>query len=93
MTIIREYELDVKYSTRASFYGNAKVIYRDNKIILRSYQTEVCELNVDTLEIEKIGYYSPTTQRHINEFLLQHGHDTMTKKQVEELEKKLEEEQ
>lgn len=91
-TLERIYDLVIKHSRQASFYGKAKVIYRDNKIILKSYDTEVCELEADTLEIKKIGYYSLTTQKHINEFLMQHGHDKMNKKQVDELEQKLEEE-
>lgn len=89
----RIYELGVIHSTQASFYGKARVIERGNRIVLRSYSTEVCELDANTLEIKKIGYYSPTTQRHINEFLMQHGHEKMTKKQVDELEQKLEDEE
>lgn len=49
----RIYELDVIHSPQVSFYGKARVIERDNRIVLRSYSTDVCELEVGTLDIKK----------------------------------------
>ncbi|WWT40276.1 hypothetical protein [Staphylococcus phage PT1-4] len=77
------YKLESIYSTQKSFYGKAVVNVLDNgHKILTSYNTNVCELDENN-NIIKIGYYSQTTARHINEFIMQHGYDKMTKKEIE----------
>lgn len=75
-------ELYPVYDSRPSFYGKAKVLIdeRGNKK-LQSYNTIVAERNGDELKVN--GYYSPTTARHINEFLQQEGFEKMTKKEME----------
>ena len=81
------YQLESIYSTQKSFYGKAVVDVLDNgHKILTSYNTDVCELDENNNIIE-IGYYSKTTARHINEFLMQHGHNKMTKKEIENFNK------
>lgn len=75
--------LQAIYSHTKSHYGKAQVEHTpDNHKILYSYNTKVCELNADNQIIE-IGYYSQTTSRHINDFLMQNGLSKMTKKEIE----------
>lgn len=84
------YELQPQYDRRKSFYGKAKV-YKDDKghILLMSYSTIVAEITdgIATEDgkptVKVIGYYSPTTARHINDFLYQYGFKTMCKKEME----------
>ena len=77
------YKLESIYSTQKSFYGKAIVDVLDNgHKILTSYNTDVCELD-ESNNIIEIGYYSQTTARHVNEFIMQHGHNKMTKKEIE----------
>lgn len=71
------------YNTQKSFYNKAQVEHTpDNHKILYSYNTRVCELNADNQIIE-IGYYSRTTARHINDFIMQNGHNKMSKREIE----------
>ena len=77
------YQLESIHGTQKSFYGKATITELENgNKILTSYNTNVCVLDEDNKIIE-IGYYSQTTARHINEFLQQHGHDKMSKKEIE----------
>lgn len=77
------YTLESIYGTQKSFYGKAIVTELDNgNKILTSYSTNVCELDNNN-NIIKIGYYSQTTARHVNEFIIQNGHNKMTKKEIE----------
>lgn len=83
------YDLKPQYDSRKSFYGKAKV-YNDDKghLILASYGTKVAEITdgiatEDGRSTVKVnGYYSPTTARHINDFLYQHGFKTLSKKEM-----------
>lgn len=76
------YKLESIHGTQKSFYGKAIVTELDNgNKVLTSYNTDVCEL--DNNNIIKIGYYSQTTARHVNEFLQQNGHNKMSKKEIE----------
>ena len=76
-------ELQAIYSSQKSFYNKAQVEHTpDNHKILYSYNTKVCELN-ENGQIIEIGYYSATTSRHINDFIMQNGHNKMTKKEIE----------
>ncbi len=78
-----EGELRAKHDTRNSFYGKATVRREGNKTILKSYDTDVAEINHKTNKAVVRGWYSNTTGRHINEFLLQNGFDKMSKKEME----------
>ena len=62
---------------------NKCAIYEDNKgnSYLLSYDTIVAEIYNGDLII--YGYYSPTTNRHLNTYLRKYGYPTMGKKDVE----------
>ena len=75
------YELKARYDKRTSFYGKAQVAYEPNgTIALISYDTRVAEISGGVAKVFDI--YSPTTLRHIKEFLLQHGFEATTKAQI-----------
>lgn len=79
----KKYNLETIYSTQKSFYGKAVVTELDNgHKVLTSYNTNVCELDQNN-NIVEIGYYSKTTAKHVNEFIMQNGHNGMTKKEIE----------
>jgi len=76
------FELFPKYDTRKSFYGKARIIEHENgDKDLISYTTTVASIKNNILYV--YGWFSQTTARHINEFLLQNGFDPMTKKEME----------
>jgi len=81
-TIIKE-ELQPVYDSRKSFYKKAHVIREEGVIKLQSYSTIVAEITEEGAEI--FGTYSPTTLRHIKDFLYQHGYEIGTKKELEEM--------
>lgn len=86
---MEKYELRTIYSTQKSFYGKAFVeILSNGSKMLYSYNTLVCTLRPDN-KISHIGYYSQTTTKHINEFLMQNGHNGMSKKEIEKLAEQL----
>ena len=77
------YQLESIYSTQKSFYGKAIVKeIRNGSKVLYSYDTLVCGIDENN-NIGFIEYHSQTTARHVNEFIMQHGHDKMTKKEIE----------
>lgn len=67
------YKLEPRFDRAKSFYGKAQVIETDDKIILESYRTQVCEITRNSNTAEILGFYSTTTLRHIKDFLYQHG--------------------
>ena len=83
MTFLNHLEPE-EYDTRKSFYKKAKVFYdpaTDDQVLV-SYSTEVARLHADdTVTVN--GWYSQTTARHINEFLVQNGFPALSKKQME----------
>lgn len=81
---MNEENLSCDYDSRNSFYGKAIVITKGNKLILRSYSTEVAEIDEDKRTVKIFGTYSQTTLRHIKEFLKQNGFKADNKKQIEE---------
>lgn len=83
------YYLKPQYDKSKSFYDKAKVIQYENVKYLYSYDTLVCTLTNDKLElnynIEESLLLSRTTLRHIKEFLKQHfknGERFKAKKEV-----------
>jgi len=82
MKIIKNrYELQTIYDRRKSFYGKANIIeYTNGDKDLISYTTKVASIINNKLTV--FGYYSPTTARHINEFLLQQGYNKMSKAEM-----------
>ena len=89
-------ELKSIYDNARSFYKKAKVLQNNNILILKSYNTNICEYNTATKKLKMIdnsyGYYGKfwvltnTTCRHIKEFLKQFTNITAnTKKDIEKL--------
>ena len=75
-------ELCPYYDSAKSFYGKAKVIEIGNNVFLVSYATIVAFYNRETKIAQVVGTFSPTTLRHIKEFLRQSGFKAETKKQI-----------
>ena len=75
-------ELCPYYDSAKSFYGKAKVIEIENDVFLVSYATIVAFYNRETKIAQVVGTFSPTTLRHIKEFLRQSGFKAETKKQI-----------
>ena len=74
-------ELQSIYDRHQSFYGKAKVlIYPQSWIDLMSYSTFVCHFDRADGIFEFYGDYSPTTRRHIWEFLLQMSAEYLSSK-------------
>lgn len=76
-------ELCPYYDSAKSFYGKAKVFEIENDVFLVSYDTVVAFYNRGTKIAQVVGTFSPTTLRHIKEFLRQSGFKAETKKQIE----------
>lgn len=68
------------YNSRKSFYGKAIILDTEKGIGLQSYNTLVAEIIKGKPVV--YGDYSPTTLRHIKEFLLQNGFKAENKKQI-----------
>ena len=76
-------ELCPYYDSAKSFYGKARVIEIENDVFLVSYETVVAFFNRETKIAQVVDTFSPTTLRHIKEFLRQSGFKAETKKQIE----------
>lgn len=85
------YDLEPKYDSRKSFYGKARVDARpDGSQILWSYFTPVCYIGKDgEVKLLTKGYYgwgsSPTTLRHVKDFLQQNGKQSGSSKELAKL--------
>lgn len=71
-------ELRPVYDNRKSFYGKAQIEIKKDKLELYSYSTLVAEIERDGNKCKVFldgegGLYSPTTLRHIKDFLYQSG--------------------
>lgn len=77
------YELNTVYDSRKSFYGKARVEETETAQHLISYSTRVATIEDGKATV--YGTYSPTTLRHIKEFLKQNRFPADTKAQIEEL--------
>lgn len=78
------YELIPQYDARRSFYGKAKIEETKKYLKLYSYQTLVAMINKEENTVKVFGTYSPTTLRHIKEFLKQNNFIAINKKQIED---------
>jgi hypothetical protein len=76
-----DYELHPRYDARKSFYGKAMIIEENGRKTLRSYSTRVAYIENGKAHVN--GTYSPTTLRHIKEFLKQNGFIAESKAQIE----------
>lgn len=74
--------LQSKYDSRKDFYKKAIIKEYNGIIYLQSYNTIVAKIENGKAVVN--GWYSQTTSRHINEFLLQNGFEKMNKKEMEE---------
>lgn len=65
------FELKVRYQNQKSFYGKAICFNREGWLYLRSYESEVCRYHpyLGVVEFLEDANYSPTTRRHVWEFL------------------------
>ena len=72
--------LQPQFDGRKSFYNKAHVRTEGNKVILRSYQTDVAYIENGKAVVK--GLYSATTTRHIKEFLHQNGFEVFTSKKL-----------
>jgi hypothetical protein len=77
------YNLEPRFDSRKSFYGKAVVIEENGARKLRSYNTIVAKIEAGEAEI--YGTYSPTTLRHIKDFLYQNGFEIGTKSELEDM--------
>lgn len=75
-------ELTPIHDNRKSFYKKALIEYtEDGQKLLYSYNTLVAKIQNNKAVV--FDTYSPTTLRHIKEFLLQSGFTAENKKQIE----------
>lgn len=74
------YDLEPRYDSHKSFYGKARVTESGNVKKLTSYNTHVASIVGGKAHV--FGTYSPTTLRHIKEFLKQNGFQADTAKQI-----------
>jgi hypothetical protein len=79
--MIMNYDLDTRYDSRASFYGKARVEQNEDEYRLISYTTLVATIKGGKATVH--GTYSPTTLRHIKEFLKQHHFKAESLAQIE----------
>jgi len=74
------YLLIPKYDSRKSFHGKATVEDDLKRKTLYSYHTEVAYIENGRAVVT--GIYSPTTLRHIKDFLKQNGFEAKDKHQI-----------
>jgi len=73
------------HDSRKSFYGKAEVVETGDLKELYSYGIKVASIsyaNPNKPDVVVYGTYSPTTLRHIKEFLKQNGFKAESKKQI-----------
>lgn len=68
---------------RKSFYDKAKMINESGVIKLKSYDTIVAQYDPQTKKVTVNGWYSTTTARHINAFLVHFGFNKMSKAEMQ----------
>lgn len=81
MTIRNSYSLNPQYDSRKSFYGKATVTTENGRKTLKSYDTDVAYIENGKAVVTNTQ--SPTTVRHVKEFLKQNGFKADTKAQIE----------
>ena len=79
-----KWELEPEFDGRKSFYKKAHVIEREGgRVELQSYDTIVATIEDGKAKVH--GFYSPTTLRHIKEFLYQFGFKVGSKAELEKM--------
>lgn len=75
--------LSPQYDSRKSFYNKAHVVDdNDGNSTLYSYNTPVCRIVGDKVELLPKWDYSATTLRHVKDFLQQNGFEAGSKAQI-----------
>jgi hypothetical protein len=77
---MKTFYIDKSFKCHVNEYTNSD---GDHYSDLISYTTKVASYNHITNEINIYGWFSSTTAKHINTFLIFYGFDTMTKKEME----------
>jgi len=72
----------IPVNNRKSFYGKALAIEENNVFKLKSYQTIVAEYDAKTKQLKINGWYSSTTQIHLNAFFCFLGLKQMNKQEI-----------
>lgn len=72
--------LEAEFDSCLSFYKKAKILKYNDILYLQSYETIVAKIENNAAVVN--DWYSTTTARHINEFLLQNGFNKMSKKEM-----------
>lgn len=80
------YELNCEFDNRQSFYGKAQIREENGTKTLISYGVEILKVKGNKITPIWEGY-SLTTQRHINEFMLQEFGKVCNKKSWEQIQK------
>lgn len=75
--MLKAYDLPC-LDARKSFYGKAKVIMEENRVLLKSYNTIVGYISEGKFHRTWNGY-SQTTVRHVSSFCEMYGLDTVNK--------------
>ena len=83
----KQFFLTTFYDNAKSFYNKAVVIENGNTKTLKSYNTNILQLDTTTNTItfltKNINHFTMTTNRHINEFLQQFtNHTKKTKSEL-----------
>lgn len=77
--------LQPQHDSRKSFYNKAVVEMTGTGYMkLYSYGALVAEIDAGAVKLRPKWDYSPTTLRHVKEFLKQNGHQADTKEQIQE---------
>lgn len=74
------YELIPQHDRQRSFYGKAIMCYDNGEVTLYSYNTPICKITEYGVFVKLWHGWSATTQRHINEFRIQHHLPKVNKK-------------
>lgn len=76
------YDLGTQYDSRQSFYGKARVDSNGDTQVLYSYDTPVVKIEGGRVYLLPMWDSSPTTLRHVKEFLKQNGFRADSKQQI-----------
>lgn len=79
--MFKSYELIPMHCTNKSFYRKAIVKVTNKGYILQSYNTDVVAIDYNGKIYRLWSGWSATTARHVNDFLQQHNHNKLSKKE------------
>lgn len=74
-------EKNLKATLQRSYYGKAKIRFEGASLVLKSYDTDVAEINTKTGDFYRLwNGWSATTAKHVNDFRIQNGLPALSKK-------------